>query len=247
MGVRAGPRDTRAIPGYHPMKGHAMQPKNRTGLVVGACIAAVIGAVAAAGGITGIVADQWKRDGNGYFSANSHRFETRTRAIATDSIDVGGYVPTWLAGKVNIDVASEKPVFVGIAPKRVVDAYLAKVNHDEATKLDLDPFDVTYVHHAGTKAPGRPAERLFWSASATGKPLTWRLRSGKWSVVLMNPDGSPGVAASVAPGVEVPALLWAGIGLTLFGLTLLGTAGAMLVYRSRAQRREATAAVAWGA
>src|SRR5262249_23656297 len=128
---------------------------------------------------------------------------------------------------------------------RTVDAYLAGVSHDEATDLDLDPFSVTYVHRPGTRAPGRPADQLFWSASATGRPLTWSLKAGSWSVVVMNVDGSPGVAATIGVGVKIPALLWAGIGVGVFGLALLGVAGAMLASRSRSYRREtATAALA---
>jgi len=217
----------------------------RTGLVIGAAVLAIIGAVAVAAGITGIVADQWKRDGNGYFSANAHRYSTDTRAIATEKVAVGDYVPTWLAGKVRLGVAGDKPVFVGIAPKKTVDAYLARIDHDEATHLGFDPFGVTYAHHAGTEVPGPPAAEPFWTAKATGEALAWKLRSGDWSIVVMNADGSPGVAASIDAGVKVPTLLWAALGLTLFGLALLAAAGAMLFSRSRGYRGETagTAAV----
>jgi thioredoxin-like negative regulator of GroEL len=44
----------------------------------------------------------------------------------------------------------------------------------------------------------------------------WKLRSGKWSIVVMNADGSRDVAATIGVGVKVPAALWVGIGLTLF-------------------------------
>ncbi len=219
--------------------------KKRTGLLVATWIAAALGAIAVAAGGTAIWADGWKRDANGYISANSHRYQTDTRAIETEGITVGSYVPTWLAGKVRLDVSSEKPLFVGIAPKKTADAYLARVEHTEATHLDLDPFKVTYVGHPGQADPGAPAKQLFWAASVSGtsKPLTWSLRSGKWSIVVMNADGSRGVAASIGVGVKVPALFWAGIGLTLFGGGLLGAAALMFVTRSRANRR-ATAAPA---
>jgi hypothetical protein len=213
-------------------------PRKSTDLLVGAWIAAALGAIAVAAGATGVWADGWKRDANGYFSANSHVFQTGTRAIETESITVGSYVPTWLAGKVRLDVSAGKPLFIGIAPKAKADAYLAKIRHTEATKLDLDPFKVTYVDHPGTVDPGAPAKEPFWAASVSGtsKPLTWNIRSGKWSVVVMNADGSPGVAASIGVGVKVPALFWAGLGLTLFGGVLLAGAALMFVGRSRAHR-----------
>jgi hypothetical protein len=223
------------------------QPKKRTGLTIGAWVVAVLGAVVLAAGGTAIWADTWKRDDNGYFSANSHRYQTHTRAIATESIKVGSYVPTWLAGKVRLDVSGDKRLFVGIAPKATVDAYLARVEHTEATDLGFDPFKVTYVDERGTVNPGRPASEPFWAAavSGTSSPLKWRLRSGTWSIVVMNADGSRGVAATVGVGVKVPALLWVGIGLTLFGGALVAAGGLMFAARSRSYRRAgATAALA---
>src|SRR5213075_691134 len=190
------------------MKGVLMEadahPKS-TGLTIGAWVAAVLGVLVLAAGATAIWADTSKRDDNGYFSANAHRYQTHTRAISTESITVGSYVPTWLAGKIRLDVSGDKPLFVGIAPKATVDGYLARVEHTDATDLGFDPFKVTYVDHNGTVDPGRPAGEPFWAAavSGTSSPLTWRLRSGTWSIVVMNADGSPGVAATVGVGVKV--------------------------------------------
>src|SRR6476646_4734853 len=103
------------------MEGAVMKPNKRTGLLVGAWVVAVLGVVVLAGGVTGVWADQWKRDKTGYFDANAHRYQTDTRAIVTESIDVGDYVPTWLAGKIRLGLSSTKPLFVGIAPKATAD------------------------------------------------------------------------------------------------------------------------------
>src|SRR3954470_19164142 len=224
------------------MKGVLMQtdaqPKKSTGLAVGAWVAVVLGVLVLAAGITAIWADTSKRSDNGYFSAHAHRYQTDTRAIATENITVGSYVPTWLAGKVRLDVSGDKPLFVGIGPRATVDNYLAGVRHTDATKLDLDPFKVTYVDHPGTVDPGRPAGEPFWAAAVSNKsPLTWKLRSGDWSIVVMNADGSRDVAATIGVGVKVPALLWIGIGLTLLGGALLVLAWLMFGARSRSYRR----------
>jgi hypothetical protein len=215
------------------------QPEKRTGLAVGAWVAAVLGVLVLAAGATGIWANTSKRDDNGYFSAHAHRYQTHTRAIETESITVGSYVPTWLAGKVQLDVSGDKPLFVGIAPKATADAYLARIQHTEATHLSLDPFKVTYVDHSGKVDPGRPAAEPFWAAAVSGTngPLKWKLRSGTWSIVVMNADGSRDVAAAIGVGVKVPALLWTGIGLTLFGGALLVASGLMFAARSRSSRR----------
>lgn len=223
------------------------RPKKSTGLTVGAWVAGILGALVLAAGVTAIWADTSKRDDNGYFSANAHRYQTHTRAISTESITVGSYVPTWLAGKVRLDVSGDKPLFVGIAPKSTVDAYLARIEHTDATKLNLDPFRVTYVDHKGTVDPGRAAREPFWAAKVTGRkgPLLWNLRSGKWSIVVMNADGSRDVAATLGVGVKVPAALWVGIGLSFFGGALIAAAVLMFGARSRAgSRRSAKAALA---
>lgn len=123
---------------------------------------------------------------------------------------------------------ASKPVFVGIARKRDVDAYLAGVDRAVVTNLDFDPFSVRYARHAGAKSPGLPASQGFWVASTQGtgtKSLTWDVSSGTWSVVVMNADGSPGVDAEISAGASVPYALWIGIGLAIAGaLLLLGAA-----------------------
>jgi hypothetical protein len=225
-----------------------MQPEapQKKGLLIGGSVVAVIGAIFLAVGVTGIWAET-QRDANGYFSTNAHEYQSGTRAIETERIWVGSAVPTWLAGNVRLDVSGDKSLFVGVARKATVDAYLAGVAHTEATDLDLDPFNVTYVNHAGTAKPGRPADQPFWEATSTGTgPLTWKLHSGKWSVVVMNTDGSPDVSASIAVGVKVPALLWAGIGFTVFGAALLAAAGLMFRSRARSHRYATTEAVPVG-
>ncbi len=208
------------------------RPGRRTDLVIGGSIVAIVAALGLAVAGVAIWTDVDKRDGNGYLSANAHRFETPTRAIATDEVTIGTEIPKWLIGNVRVEAASAKPVFVGIARKAVVDAYLADVPHATAKDLDLDPFQVPYVTHSGSTEPGRPADQRFWAASASGTDaaaLTWKPKSGSWSIVLMNADGSPGVFADVSAGARIAWLLWAGIGVAVVGGLLLAAAALMLV------------------
>src|SRR3954452_6715836 len=244
--MRSGPGLHGPGPDPDTTKGSEMQAEpqqKHTGLTIGAWVALVLGVLALAVGVTAIWAHTSKRDDNGYFAAHAHRYQTHTRAIATESITVGSYVPTWLAGKVRLDVAGGKPLFVGIAPKATVDRYLARVEHTDATKLDLDPFKATSAAHAGKVDPGAPARPPFRAAAVPGrdKPLEWKLRSGDWSIVVMNADGSRDVAATLGVGVKVPALLWAGIALTLLGGVLLAGAGLMFARNGRSPQARASA------
>ena len=224
----------------------AQNRKSSTGLIVGGSIVAVLAALALATGGVSIWADATQRDEAGYVSANTHRYQSPTRAIATSGVTIGSEVPDWLVGKVRLEASSAKPVFVGIARKAAVDSYLAGASYARASKLDLDPFKVTYTTHAGAAAPGRPADQSFWAASTTGKDasaLTWKIKSGEWSIVVMNADGSPGVSADITAGAKIPWVLWAGIGLAVFG-TLLLAAAAMMVYRGSGRGGTAQTAAA---
>jgi hypothetical protein len=60
------------------------------------------------------------------------------------------------------------------------------------------------------------------------RSLTWETRSGSWSVVMMNADASPNVAAEVSAGASLPQALWIGIGVLVVGLLLLGGAALMI-------------------
>jgi hypothetical protein len=58
--------------------------------------------------------------------------------------------------------------------------------------------------------------------------MTWKVRDGDWSVVVMNADGSAGVDAGVRAGADVPFLGPAGWITLGGGLVLLAGAGGLL-------------------
>jgi hypothetical protein len=206
--------------------------KPRTGLIVGGAVVAVVALTVLAVAGVAIWTDVAKRDGSGYLTANAHRYASPTRAIESDELTIGTEVPKRLIDNVRLEASSTKPVFVGIARTAAVERYLAGTSYATAKGLDLDPFGVTYVTHTGKKSPGLPASKTFWAASAVGAgvtDLTWKPKSGSWSVVVMNADGSRGVSADVSAGVKAAWLLWAGIGVALAGAILLAVAALMLV------------------
>jgi len=52
--------------------------------------------------------------------------------------------------------------------------------------------------------------------------VTWKVREGDWSVVLMNADGSRGVSADIDLGAKLSFLLWVAIGLLMGGVLVTG-------------------------
>jgi hypothetical protein len=200
-----------------------------------------------------------KTDVDGYYTTATHHFSSPTRALTTDGLDVGANAPDWLFssdtfGHVRIDprsTDSATPVFVGIARTRDVDAYLDQVQHDEVADLEFDPFTLDKSRRAGEARPAMPAAQTFWAASsADGSPVDWKVRSGNWSVVMMNADGSPGVNVDATVGANAPLirdLAWwltiPGAALALIALILIAF-GVRGVTRADAQPAVATAPAA---
>ena len=183
-----------------------------------------------------------QKDHDGYLHTGTDRFHTRTAAIATDNLDVetGGASDLLghdLFGKVRVRAESHtgKPVFVGIARTADVDRYLRGTAHTIVTDVDTSPFKAQYRTVPAAARPARPATQSFWAASARGagrQQVTWDVKDGNWSVVVMNADASRGVDTGVSAGADLPWLDeagWATVGagvlvaLMAAGLILVGT------------------------
>jgi hypothetical protein len=137
-------------------------------------------------------------------------------------------------GSVRLDAMPKggKPLFVGVARTRDVDAYLRGVSRSEVSDVDYSPFSARYVQHAGTRRPTRPAAQDIWAAQGSGA-LKWDVHSGDWSVVVMNADGSRGVSAAVSAGAKVPSIATVGYGTLGLGLLFIIATAALTVYGSR--------------
>jgi hypothetical protein len=214
----------------------------RVVLIVLGSIVALLGLALAAGGGFLLWTDLTQREG-GYLTTPTERFATSTYALTRErlEVDTGGsdwiWNDKWL-GKVRIrtEGASAKPLFIGIGPEVAVAGYLGRVAHADVEDIDIDPFRVTYRQIAGGAPRRPPTAQNFWAASAAGQgrqTLTWKVRDGDWSVVLMNADASRGVAAEVDLGAKLSFLLWVAIGLLVGGAVLLGGGIALIVLAAR--------------
>lgn len=141
------------------------------------------------------------------------KIEVSSRAVVTDDVELPTYWFVSSSEDVRVEGAATgfEALFMGIAPVDAVAGYLDGVAHDEITDWDFfknDIEDVVYTRNEGTTDPGAPGAEGFWVASVSGsgeQTLDWTIESGKWVVVIMNADGSPGVSADVRLGVLAPS------------------------------------------
>jgi len=175
-------------------------------------------------------ADQMQQ--GGYLDTGTAMYSTGGYALASDPVNLhGGW--GWLgrfAGDVRVRVTATSPgtpVFVAIGPASDVSRYLAGVSYTSVTALG----DRNVSQHLGTVRPAPPSAAVDWAARARGagtQTLQWRVHSGDWMVVVMNPDGSPGVAVRADLGVSSPMLPALADQLLAAGI-LAGLTGAALV------------------
>jgi len=220
-----------------------MKPGRVVSLVIG-CVLLLPGLGLLLGGSVLAIGYAATRDDQGYVNASLDRLSTSSVAITTDNVDFGSDTegPDALIEALDVDLrlrvtsTSDRPLFVGIARAGAVDAYLAGTAHDVVADV-RDGGVVTYRHRSGDLTVAPPTEQDFWVRSDVGGGtlvLDWPVEAGRWSAVLMNADGSPGVSAEVEVGTKAGfvfplAFSLVGVGLVLIGggivLILVGALG----------------------
>jgi hypothetical protein len=207
-------------------------------LVAGLCLAIAGGAIMA---ITG--SDD--RIGTG-----THRLSTASSALVTQIADIsgtGGTVRTLGQPDLRLSLSgATAPTFIGVGPADAVDRYLAGVPVERVKNFDLDPFRLETTPIAGTARPQPPDAQNFWVARGSGvdPSLLWRIRDGRYRLVLMNADGSPNVGADARVELTVPHLFAIGIGILVAGCVLLLLGVLLLVLGLRTPRRPAATGLA---
>jgi hypothetical protein len=220
-----------------------MKPSRIAALIVGCLlILPSLGLLFFGGAL--LVYSATERDDQGYFSVDLDRFETSTVAITAEEIDLlgdsfladdeddPGRLFDWLDADFRLRATSADGtggLSIGIAPETVVDDYLDGIAHDEI--IDYTEETPEYRRSDGSIEITRPFAEVDWVVATTGpgtQELVWTLASGRWSVVVMNADASPGVAADVEVGFRsdrVVPVAWALVGvgalLTLISVGLI--------------------------
>ena len=203
----------------------------------------VVTAIFGLAGAVSVFVDQTQRNDAGFLmDDDSFDLNTAGSAVATDPariFDWGGDVEPFdqIVGHVSITVESNKdrPVFIGLARSDDVRQYLDSMAH-----ADWAPYrsDVLVQNHGGAAPSGIPMDQDFWTQSATGsgsQSLRIAATEGRWTVVVMNADATPGIDARASIGAEVSSLAW--IGPMLLGVAAAtGSAATALLLTNRRRR-----------
>ena len=162
---------------------------------------AILGSVIALAGV-GLLA-AFGTDGR--LDSGPHRLATPSAAIVSSVASIKNTSGvTSLLGQPRLRVAAS-PVhggaatFVGIGRTADVDRYLAGVSTDEVTGLTVYPYSINSALHNGRADAPRPATQHFWVAQASSTRaavINWKIRDGRYRVVIMSADGRGGSAAS---------------------------------------------------
>ena len=223
-GDTAGASPTTPYVGAHDAEGqepqHELRP-GQSGWTGGRIACVAVGAVLLlaatgllAGGAGSLWADQAKRQG-GYVTSESVTYTTGGRALASEAIRVPGSGLDGrggrIVGKVRIRVTATEPrtpVFVGLARDGDAGKYLAGVQH--TTIRNISSVGVG-VLTKGTQVPAVPASVPIWAVSSAGlgtQTIVTTITRGAWTVVIMNPDASPGLTVRADVGATAPGLPW---------------------------------------
>src|SRR3954451_976699 len=235
-----------ATPGAHgatgALGGPAASARNTT-WSAGRIIAVVAGSVFVLGGLAGlglggvgVVVDRTVRDSAGFLTTPSETFTTSSYAVTSERIDINtdtSSLPERLLGDARVTAVAPQgsQVFVGVASSQNVRQFLRGVPYKVVSRFDNGPV---YRSVPGTAAASRPASADIWVASSSGagtQKITWPVKNGTWTIVVMNADGARGVSADVSAGLTAPvlsniasALVWTGAAVLLVGVVLLALA-----------------------
>ena len=213
-------------------------------LVLGTLLTA-LGLAALVSGLVLAGAAAAQQDGR-FLTASPDRHQTITYALVGPPavLDVGDAqlspVPFLdQLGRVQVRVTAADPqqdIFVGVAETADVDRYLDGVAHAELGRA-TESGDDTRARVPGERVPDRPGNQTFWADSDQGpgtRELTLDLRSGSWTLVVMNADATRPVWADLQLGARSDLLgplaggqLVGGLAGLVVGLPLLllGAAG----------------------
>ena len=227
-------------PPWPPPRAPRMSAGRIVALVLGLLLLLPAAGLLLGGGVL-MWADGPARSDGGYLFTETDDFSTAGHALVSERIELAtdaDWLPfsaalcTARAEVTPVDPGTD--IFVGIAPAAEGSAYLEGV--ERSVVDDLGTGTVDEVPLSGGPPSGPPGEQDFWFAQSSGpgtQTLDWEPAEGEWLFVVMNADGSAGVAMDVRIGATLPALGGLAWGLLVSGLLCLVLSVLLLVLAIR--------------
>jgi hypothetical protein len=210
----------------------AMKPLRVVLVIVGALVGLLALSLVAGGGALLWAATE--ADADGYLSTDAAQVTSPSYAIVSEPLELTIGSADWLPKNIatlRVTIDDPDQHFVGIAPTADVRRYLSDVPYSRVTDLESDPVKVFTAEVPGSASPTDPRGEDFWAATAHDGTLTWDVRGGRWSLVVMNADASQGVDAMLSVGVKTALLTPIGIALLVVGV-LFGIGAIVLIVSS---------------
>ena len=202
---------------------------------------AVIGSLAAVAG-GGLLA-AFGTDGR--LASGPHLLATPTSAIVSSIASIRNTSGvTTVTGQPTVRISASPvqgtaAVFVGIGRAADVDRYLAGVATEQVTNLNVEPYSITGIRRGGQVNAQPPTTQRFWVAqasSARAARINWRVRDGRYRVVIMSTNGRGGFATTSTIGITIPNIARDALGGLLLGLLMAGGGTALLIRATRRPR-----------
>ncbi|HRY08479.1 MAG: hypothetical protein H6526_07780 [Actinobacteria bacterium] len=160
------------------------------------------------------------------------------RAVVVTDFEISSDTPLpvdeqWF--DLQLEVRGQERLFVGVAPKTDVLAYLQGVPYDLVTGIDSSQDTVNQTSIPGDRVPEAPADQGFWVDQESGRDVvvSWPVSDTDTTLVVMNEDASRAVSGDVS---VLATISWAGsaaIGSVIAGLVVLVLAIVVLVWAFR--------------
>lgn len=163
---------------------------------------------------------------------SSEGYAVRSRPMHLSDGPMMPDLPRRMLGSVSVtaDGGPGHDVFVGIARARDVDRYLGPVF---GSVVDGPWVGGQQATTSGDGPPARlPGALTIWAASSAGRgaqTVRWEPRTGDWTLVVMNVDGTAPVSAEVSAAAELPVVGTMAAVLLASGLLVFLASGACLV------------------
>lgn len=164
------------------------------------------------------------------------------RAVAVNDFQIEAPAPLPLEQDwfdLEIEVKSQKPLFVGVAEKQDVIRYLQGVPFELVTGLDTSTGSIEGRSLPGSARPEPPADQEFFTDTGSGRDVVvaWPVSPDQTTLLIMNQNLSRSVDAELDVVVTVPWARNAIIGTAVIGLLLVALALVLLVKASRSEQR----------